>query len=303
MQDKNAFKVGLFVIATTIIVSSAIGYLIHKKGVFEKVYTFTLAAKTGDGLTKGMPVLFSGFTIGKVDNVELNDQGIVIIKIKIPKRHSKWIRFDSTFSFDKPLIGAPIISVKTENMSSRPLSEKDVLEIRTVNDINEVIKRIHPILDTITRVAGNIETVSANVAKLTGTFSSKSSILEMAVNDPDSVKSFHESMKSMKVITSRLEDTLKKVDAMADKTDTKIYGSEGALSLANNILKDLIAKLQNLDTTVSNINTISNSTAESTKDLKQLRGEIDITIYSIKELAAKIDDMLPLKKRSDIKLP
>ncbi|MBN1664599.1 MAG: MCE family protein [Deltaproteobacteria bacterium] len=317
MLNKNAFKVGLFVVITTFLVVMTIGFMVYKKGVFEKVYTYTLSSKSGENLTLGMPVVFSGFTIGKVDVLELNEEGVVLITIKVPKRHIKWIRSNSVFSLDKPLIGAPKITVITENLNSPPLSPEAIVEIGTANDINEIIKRVNPILEMVNRIAANIETISVNLAnprgdvnkilrnaeKLTSNLSGKPSLLDMAVDDRESINALYSAMKSTKVITSQIEDTLKKVDAMAVKTDEKVYGREGSLSLVNNILKDLIIKLQNLDATLANVNTISKDAADSTKDFKLLREEIDGTIYSIKELVKKVDDLVPFKKEPDIKLP
>jgi len=317
MRRKYAFKVGLFVILTTVLIVAAFGYLIYKKGVFEKVYTYTLSAKSGENLTTGMPVVFSGFNIGKVETLELSDAGIVLIKIKIPKHHNKWIRSDSVFSLEKPLIGTPKITVKTDNLNSPELSPQTVVEIGIASDINEIIQRINPILDMVSRIAQNIETISANLAnpqgnvsnilqnaeKLTATLSSKPSLLEMAVDDKESVRALHAAMKSARNITSQIEQTLQKIDAMAAKTDESVYGPEGLLPSVNAILKDLLVKLQNLDATLANVNTISKDAADSTKDLKLLRGEIDSTIYSVKELVKEIDKMLPFKKAPEIKLP
>jgi len=99
------FKVGLFIVSTTIIILAALLYLANEKGFFAKVYTFTLSSKSGDGLTEGMPVVFSGFNIGKVSTLELDDKGLVLIKIKISQRHVKWIKADSAFILYRPLIG------------------------------------------------------------------------------------------------------------------------------------------------------------------------------------------------------
>jgi phospholipid/cholesterol/gamma-HCH transport system substrate-binding protein len=83
------YKVGLFIICTTIVICLTLLYLAKEKGFFTTVHTFTLSSKTGEGFTEGMPVVFSGFNIGKVHALELNDKGIVLIKIKIPQRHVK----------------------------------------------------------------------------------------------------------------------------------------------------------------------------------------------------------------------
>ncbi|MBN1381866.1 MAG: MCE family protein [Deltaproteobacteria bacterium] len=285
--------------------------------MFEKVYTYTLSVKSGENLTTGMPVVFSGFTIGNVEDLELSEEGIVLIKIKIPKRHIKWIRSDSVFALDKPLIGSAKIIVQTKNLNSPELSADNILEIATSSDINEMVKRIHPILDTITKIATNIENITAdlsnpqgdvhkilkNTQKLTANFSEKSSLLEMAVSDQDSVVALHAAMKNARGITVQIENTLKKVNAMAVKTDEKLYGDEGLLPLVNNILKDLVVKLQKLDATVGNINTISREAAGSAKDMEALREQIDATIYAIQELVDRLDNLVPFKKEPDMRLP
>jgi phospholipid/cholesterol/gamma-HCH transport system substrate-binding protein len=115
-----------------------------------------------------MSVEFSGFTIGKVQKLELNDEGIVLIKIKIPQKHVKWIRADSTFTLYRPLIGSARIVVTTDNFKSAPLPEDKVPEVKTVNDINDLIEKIQPLLEKITQIAENLERISSKVDVMAG---------------------------------------------------------------------------------------------------------------------------------------
>jgi len=165
---KREIKVGLFIVCTTIIICLALLYLAREKGFFEIVYTFTLSSKSGDGFTEGMPVVFSGFDIGKVHALELNDKGIVLIKIKIPQRHIKWIRTDSTFIIYRPLIGAARIVVTTNNLNSKPMPNDKIPEVETVNDINDAIEKIQPLLEKITQIAENLERLSSKIDAMAG---------------------------------------------------------------------------------------------------------------------------------------
>jgi phospholipid/cholesterol/gamma-HCH transport system substrate-binding protein len=56
MAQRIEFKVGLFITITSLLIMASIGYVAYKKGVFSKVYTYTLSSKTGENLTEGMPV-------------------------------------------------------------------------------------------------------------------------------------------------------------------------------------------------------------------------------------------------------
>jgi phospholipid/cholesterol/gamma-HCH transport system substrate-binding protein len=311
------FKVGLFIIITTIIILAALFYLAYEKGFFANVHTFTLSSKSGDGFTEGMPVVFSGFNIGKVTELELNDKGIVLIKIKIPQRHVKWVKIDSAFILYRPLIGAARIVIITNNLNSPALPVDKIKEVETVNDINDAIKKVQPLLEKITQIAENLEHLSnkladprgnlnrilGNAEKITTTLSTKKSLLEMAIADQESIRSVHEALKKAKDIVADADNILKKVDRMADKTDEQLYGKEGTLPQINRILKDIVGKLGKLDMTVDNINMISKDTSEGMKDFRMLRSDIDDAVNAIDDVVKKLNALISSKKNPEFKLP
>jgi phospholipid/cholesterol/gamma-HCH transport system substrate-binding protein len=317
MTQRIEFKVGLFITITSILILASIGYVVYKQGMFSKVYTYTLSSQTGENLTEGMPVAVWGFTIGRVSSLELNDQGTVLIRIKIPERHIRMIRADSKFILDKPLIGSPRILVQTTNLNGLPLSPLTIPVLTESNDINEIIKRAQPIIDKADRIMGNLEGITANLADpkgdvnrilrdaeaLVARFSKKDSLLEMVIGDPESVKSIHEALKKLRDITAKADGILLRVDGMAGKTDEELYGRDGVLPQFRNILRDLLTKLAKIDATFDNINKISTEAADSTKDLKALRNELDETVTAIGDLAGEIDRLIPLKTKPEIKLP
>lgn len=317
MAMTRAFKVGLFVVCTTLVVLAALFYLALGKGVFEKMHVFTLSSRSGDGFTEGMPVVFSGFNIGKVQDLELGEKGLVLIKIKIPDRHVKWIRSNSNFVLYRPLIGSARIVVVTGNLDSPPLGKDKITEVGTVNDINDAIAKVEPVLEKLNQIADNIEHLTSNLSdpqgdlnktlanarKMSSHLASKKSLLEMAVADEESVQALHDSLKKLKDITTGVDVILKKVDKMADKTDEQIYGGQGALSQVNGILRDVSGKLQKLDKTVENINKISTDASGGTKDLHLLRSDIDDAVKAVDDLARKLETLVGSKKKSEFKTP
>lgn len=317
MTLSREFKVGLFIGCTAIIIVAALLYLAMGKGFFEKMHTFTLSSKSGDGFTEGMPVDFSGFNIGKVQALELNDKGIVLINIKIPDRHVKWIRSDSTFILYRPLIGSARIVVNTTNLNSPTLDANKIPEVTIVNDINDAIAKIEPVLERVTQIADNVERLTRNLSdpkgdlnrvlgnaeKITSNLASKKSLVEMAVSDEESVKALNDSLKKLKDITTGVDRILMKVDKMADKTDNQIYGKDGALPQVNVVLKDIVGKLQKLDITVDNINKISTDTSEGMKDFHILRSDIDDVVNSLDDVVKKLDAIIGSKKTPEFKVP
>jgi len=283
MPRNIRFKVGLFIIMTSVMIVAFIGYVAYKKGVFAKEHTYTLSSKSGENLTEGMPVVFSGFKIGRVDSLELNAAGHVVIKIKVPDKHIRWIRADSVFILEKPLIGSARIYVATANLNALALSEEAIPPIVEANDINDAVKSIKPILEKISSITHHVETLTSNLADPGGDMAK---ILSNAKN-----------------ASKRVDGILQKVDALASKTDEQIYGGQGALTHVQTILKDLIFKLKKMDPVLDNINRISADTADTTKDMKALRQDIDRMVNDLDALLKDIDRIIPLKKETQLKLP
>lgn len=296
MPKNIAFRVGLFVVVTVLLITAFVVYVAYKKNVFSKVYTFTFSSKSGEGFSEGMPLVFSGFEIGKVQSLELNEKGVVIITIKVPERHVRWIRSDTIFILDRPLIGSAKIVVYTESMNSPVLSTDMVPEIYPVDSINEAIQKVQPILK-------KIDTILANSVKITTNLSGKETLLEMATGDRESVKSINELFKKSKDIGYKLDSILKKADSFTTKTDEGLFGADGLLPLIRTMLKDIIGKLERLNATIDDLPEISSNVSKSTGDLDKLRQDIDATIDSSNELLKNIDRILPGEKEREIKLP
>ena len=310
MALKTEWKVGSFIILTVLLILAGLGYMAYKKGIFQPENTYTLSSRTGDGLSVGMPLYFSGFKIGKVSELELSDTGMVMMKIRVPTQHAKWIRSDSKFVLEKPLIGSPKFTVTTLKMSSPLLSPNSIAILTEVNDINDAIQKIQPILEQVAMITDNIERLTGSLADpegdmskilkhskvLTGSLSAKKSILEMAVGDEKSVQAIHASLQNARNITDQVGQLLK-------KTDEELYGKDGIIPLVIKILRELVTSLGKIGNTIDNVTKISSNTADATKDLKLLRSEVDSTVNSINRLINELDKKMPFKSEPKIKLP
>lgn len=317
MTQKLELKVGLFITITTLLIVASTGYVFYKKGIFAPVHTYTLSSRTGESMEEGMPVVFGGIVIGRVNSTELDEQGTVIIRIKIPEQHNRVIRADSKFVIEKPLLGASRIVVTTGNLKGPPLSPGTVSEVTVSSDINEIIRRARPIVDKADQIMGSVAQITENLADpngevrgilkdaktVTSRFSKKESVLEMAVGDPESIRAIHTTLRKLGDISARADSILAKAETLTGKTGEEIYGPDGVLPLVRDILRDLLAKLTKLDVTLDNINRVSGEAADSTKDLKALRSEIDAVVVAIGDLVTEVDRKIPFKTKPEIKLP
>jgi len=283
------WKVGLFLVVSTILVMGGITYLAYKKGVFERGHTFTLFSRTGEGLSVGMPLNFSGFKIGKVTELELNPEGIVVVQINVPSRHLKWLRKDSEFFLERPILGSAKLTVVTKNMASAPLDAASRPMITEVSDINEAIKKLEPLLAKVSLILGHVE-------RVTGKMAEKNSLLEMAVADKDAVSAVHESLKNVRKVTTHL-------DKILARTEMELYGPEGIKPAVIEVLKEVVMNLKKTEEVLDNVIKVSVDAAKATKDLEVLRGEVDRAMHSLNGLIEEISRKIPFKKEEKVELP
>ena len=307
------YKVGLFIVTTIVLVILAGLFIAYKKDLFADLAQYRLQSESGEGLTQGMPVLFSGFEIGKVKDLELSEKGQVVITIAVPRKHVRWIREESTFTLEKPLVGTPRIVVKTENPQGKELPYNKIVEIKTIDDINEVIKKAQPLVERIQSVADNVDRMTnadselnkiiADTRKITKMLSDKKSLLEMATGDKKGQETLMKALEDVAAITETVDSTVKRIDGMVAKADEQVLGDKGSIATINNILLDIEGKFKRLDTLVDNAVTMSADLQGTTQDISLVRKEVEETISSMNKLIQDVRNSLPFEQKKEIKLP
>jgi len=324
------FKVGLFVISTLLSIIMTVGYIAYKKDIFAKSYNYKLISKSGEHIIEGMSVLFSGFTVGKVSSIELDNGGTVIITISIQEKYKEWIRVDSRFIIDKPLIGSPRIIIETNNLTSPLLTQNSKKAVYIRDGINDIITKAQPVVDELQSIVNNINKITANISddngnlnkilKNTERFSgdlAKNGVMDSVIKDKSSIDAIKLTIRSSNELISKVDKILQNVDDITKNTNGELFKNGGmfdntnrSLNSVSEILIDLSNKLKKAEPLIDNTVKISNDAVNisseinsSSKDIKLLRNEIDLTINRLNLLISEINRKLPLKGEKEIKLP
>jgi phospholipid/cholesterol/gamma-HCH transport system substrate-binding protein len=272
--DKIRFKVGLFVVLSVLITLAALVMFAIKKDFFENMHYFMLVSRSGEELHEGMPVVFSGFRIGVISDLALNENGHVQATLKISERHAQWVRWSSTFTLEKPFIGENKIVLESKNMAAGPPMESKIFEMGVVDDINEVIKRTRPIVDRFDRIAGNIESITRE----TGAFN-------------QSLKEIHKLIERHEALAADMQNLIR-------ETKREALGPNGGIMRVNRLVDEISVRLTKMDVEQMNIlltnaARVSADVAKSTTDMQLLRQQIDESVARLNLLLKKANDIMP----------
>lgn len=309
-------KVGLFVIAVLALALAFLVYVLHARGFFEQRLHLQLAAASAEGISPGMPLTFSGMPIGQVTSVNLNEAGGIVIKAEVSKSGARWLRADSSFNLDKPLVGGAKIKISSPDLSSPQLPDNSTVLLLVSDPTQEIpllIERVKNILanvEHITRPDGELNGTLANAKTITARMSGKYGVLEGVLGSEENARPVVNSLKNLEGLTAKLNEVSAKVDAMLAKTDRWLFAADGvseqskqALVQVRAMLADAQGSLKRVDELLKNAVAISADVKDGTRDLAKLRTDIDDSVRKANDLLNDINRMWPFGGDADMKLP
>lgn len=308
-MNKLHFKVGLFAAASLLLAGIFIVYLLHARGFFEKTFHLQLAAASADGVAPGVPVVFSGIEIGRVTTLGLNENGGIIIHTEFLSRNAKWLKENSSFILDKPIVGGAKIRVDSPDLRAPALPDNATMLLLTSDiskEIPALVERVKAILanvEYLTRKDGEINATLANVKTVTGRMTGEYGVLEGVLGSPEKARAVTDSLDKTRALITKL-------DAMTAKTDQWLFAQDGmaeqtkaSLAQVRLMLNDAQSSLKKADAVMANAVEISANVKDGTQDIAKLRAEIDDAVRKANGLINEINKKWPFAREPEVKLP
>ncbi len=296
------FKVGLFAAASLLLAGAFMVYLLHARGFFEDTFHLQLAAASADGVAPGVPVVFSGIEIGRVTSLGLNDAGGIVIHAEFLERNAKWLKENSTFTLDKPIVGGAKIRVDSPDLAAAALPDDSTMLLLTSDISKEIpvlVERVKAILANVehmTRKDGEIDATLANLKTMTARMTGEYGVLEGLLGSPEKARQVTDSLENLRALTARLDD-------LAAKTDQWLYAQDGTAEKVQLMLSDAQSSLKKMDALMANAVEISADVKEGTQDIASLRAEIDDAVRKANALVNEINKKWPFAREPEVTLP
>lgn len=309
-------KVGIFIISVLALALGFAVYVMHARGFFEQQQHLELAASSAEGISPGMSISFSGMPIGQVTGVKLSEAGGIVIQAEISQDGAKWVRTDSTFTLDKPIVGGAKIKVNSPNLTSPKLPDRATVLLLTSDPTQEIpvlIERVKNILanvEHITRKDGELSGTLSNTQNITKRMTGKYGVLEGVLGSEENARPLINSLKNLESMTARLNQVSAKVDAMLVKVDHWLFAAGGlseqskqSLAQIRAMLTDAQVSLKRVDDLLKNAVDISANVKDGTQDLVKLRADVDDSVRKANDLLSDINRIWPFGKDAEMKLP
>jgi len=301
--DKMKVSVGIFIVVLMVSLSAFIYVILDAKGVFEKRYRYYFVTESASSFTIGMPVKFSGFAIGSIDDIKLLDNGEVKVTFSITQENRKWINKYTYLMLKKPLLGSAHIEVLAASGNGY-LKPDSKLPMIITDDVNDLVEKLEPVVDRLLNIIKNIETMTNNIVAKDSPLNKTISNLEhfsakLAYSDSllTSITGDKQSTKALIRSLHKIEYILEDINHMTHNLHGEvIVPTSKSIKELHKILVDVHTKLQDLDPLVKNL-------GKSGKDISALQRSIQALLIKTNALMDKVDAVVNDTKTENVELP
>ena len=229
------FRVGLLVGLAVVLGAGFVIYALYARGVFEDTQRLTLVAENAEGVGIGMDLSFSGFPIGRVQRLALDDQGRARIDIDVPRKDAHWLRESTIFTLERGLVGAARIRAYTANLRDPPLPNgavRSVLRGDTSEEIPRMVATLRSALENVeqmTASGGNLQMALGDVRSITGRAAGRYGVLGMLLGNEEDARKLVATLDHANAILASVDSLVGKTDKLVLKTEERLFAQGGVM--------------------------------------------------------------------------
>jgi len=302
-------KAVLLLVFMLVLVAASALYLMYARGAFEQTQRLVLMADNSEGVTVGMDMTFAGFPIGRVRRIELAEDGRARILVDVPNKDARWLRQSSVFTLERGLVGGTRIRAFSGMLADKPLEDGAVRPVLR----GDAAEEIPLLLSSVRDVIQNLNLITKDDAALRTTLDNLQSVTEKLKGSQGALRVLMGNEADAKKIVTALDRSnalLAKVDGLAAKADTQVFGPQGLMSdtqatvqQLNALLADARNSLKKVDAVLQEAQAIATNTREATADLGVLRAEVESSLRKVDSLVNEINRKWPFARDTELKLP
>lgn len=303
------FKARLLLLFMLALVLGSALYVLYARGAFESTQRLVLVANDSEGVVVGMDMTFSGFPIGRVRRVELAEDGKARILMDVSAKDAHWLRTSSVFTLVRGIVGGPTLRAYSGLLNDPPLPDgavRTVLQGDASAEIPQVVSAAKILIDNLNNLTdgnGAVRATLGNLQRLTYRLNGPGGALAVLLGSEAEAKKFALTLERTNTLLARL-------DALALKADTQVFGQKGVMPETratvvqlNTLLGEARTSLKKVDAILADAKIISANTKDASTDLNVLRAEVEASLRKVESLVTEINSKWPFARDAEMTLP
>lgn len=305
----------LLVWLVALVLSSA-AYVLYARGVFEASQRLVLLADDAEGVTVGMDITFAGFPVGRVQRIELGEDGMARLLVDVPRKDARWLRTSSVFTLERSLVGGTKLRAFSGILTDPPLpdgAERSVLKGDALAELPALVDAVRTLLANLNQLtarnaalAHTLGHVATTTAQLQGP---RGALGVLMGNEADAAKVLA-TLARTHTLLARLDGVAQRTDGLLAQANTQVFGPQGLATDAQRLTRELTAAatearqtLKKVDALLVDAQAVAGNAREASTDLNVLRTDVEASLRKLDGMVNDIQRKWPFAQDPQVKLP
>lgn len=234
-------KIAVFVVVAFAFLVVVVVLIGKENDLFSSKYELGFTVPKGTGFTRGMAVKLSGFRIGRLKSISLNESAQVDIVLQIARKYQKWIRRDSHVQLLKEgLVGETVVEVSVGSSSQPVLQENEKLTFIKTKGLDEladeIAEKVKPVLNDVRDIISYVNDPQGDVKQSLRNINTLTRGLETTREHADNL---------LVDVRADAKEVSAKLSTVLDDTSRTVGKLEKPISELNRKLPSILEKVEN----------------------------------------------------------
>ncbi|SDL03081.1 phospholipid/cholesterol/gamma-HCH transport system substrate-binding protein [Catalinimonas alkaloidigena] len=273
IEIRRNIRLGIFVAVAILLVLLALFTIGGQNNLFAPTFPLQVEFRNVQGLQGGDRVLFSGVGIGNVTDVEIVQDTVIRVQMKIKERVRPFIKKNSTATITTDgLVGNKIVVIEPGDAASGPVDDEDFIVAKTEAGAQELINTLTASGQNVMEVTGQLKRIAQGLEEGRGTFG-------MLLKDDQMAASLQQAALNIQVTGRNSATITGDIRSMVNQLQRNREG------LVSTLLTDTSFS-RVYDQTLTNIRVTGENTAEATGDFSRFTDKLNNEEGSLNVLLA-----------------
>ncbi|MEZ5009358.1 MAG: MlaD family protein [Chitinophagales bacterium] len=303
-SGSQKFKLGLFVVISTILLIVALYLIGSKQNLFGKTFKVSAVFSNVNGLQLGNNVRYSGINVGTVKKIQMVNDSMICVDMVIENKVLKHLKKNAVATIKTDgLVGSMTINIEPVNLPSEPLQPGDT--IQTISNVST-----SDMLSTLSSTNDNVAALVIDLLKITASINEGEGTIGMLLNDTEMANNLQQTVANLVDASENATKTINDLNQIIasinyDESLAAVLLSDTATA---NQMKSIV---DNLDRSSEEINAVIANVNDLVLNVKNGKGtldylvndttlvnDIDATIQNIKQGSELLNEDLEALKHN-----
>lgn len=273
-RTRNTIQLGLFVTIGAMLFILAVYLIGSHENMFSPALRISSIFHNVGGLKPGNNVRYSGINVGTVESIDILNDTLVRVNMKLDRRVGPFIKKDAVASIGSDgLVGNMLVNISPGKGGAKPVEENSLIPSYSRVETDEL-------LNTLGKTNENIELISNDLLRITQQITKGKGTIALLLQDSLLAANLSQSVANLRATSGHLAATGRQLEYLAAQAESG-DGLLNQLLYDTTVIEKLNATLSQADTATAQLEPFLLEMQQAAEDISASSATLRATLEGL----------------------